>query len=133
MMPYSQDLRLRVIAAYQNQEGSYSTLGTRFQVHWHTVRNWIKAVEEEERFTPKAHQSGNRSPLQEEHREYLEALYAANCDLSHQEVCDHLQKNLQIHMSVSSLSSALKRLQITRKKNTVRSQEKGRIETTEAP
>ena len=47
-MPYSQDLRLRVIKAYENQEGSYITLSSRFQVHWQTVRNWVKAVQEEQ-------------------------------------------------------------------------------------
>ena len=118
-MPYSQDLRLRVIKAYENQEGSYITLSSRFEVHWQTVRNWVKAVQEEQRFTPKAHQSGNRSPLQEKHREYLEALYSDHCDLTHEEVCQHLEHDLQIHMSVSSLSRALQRLNITRKKNSV--------------
>ena len=46
-MPYSQDLRLRRIEAYQNQEGSYVTLSSRFQVYWQTICNWVKAVREE--------------------------------------------------------------------------------------
>jgi len=118
-MPYSNDLRQRVITCYQNGEGSYSKLSKRFQVHFQTVRNWVVAAQTENRLTPKPHQSGNCSPLQAEHRDFLLSLYAEQCDLTHREVCQKLKEEYGMKISISSFSYALKRLKIPRKKKPV--------------
>lgn len=42
--PYSLDLRIRVIRAYQNQEGSQRQIAQRFQVSLTFVRNFRAAL-----------------------------------------------------------------------------------------
>ena len=120
-MSYSYDLRVRVVEAYKNQEGSYRKLADRFKVHYHTVRLWIFIEKEENRLKPN-HKSGNTSPLQMEHRDYLEQLYGEKCDLTHREVCEKLKTEFGMDLSESSLSYGLKRLGITRKKKSSRPQ-----------
>ncbi|MDJ0553927.1 MAG: helix-turn-helix domain-containing protein [Microcoleaceae cyanobacterium MO_207.B10] len=57
--PYSRDLRIRVIRAYQNQEGSQRQIAQRFQVSLTFVRNLLRHYRTTGTVNPK-HHSGSQ-------------------------------------------------------------------------
>jgi transposase-like protein len=44
-LPYSADLRERVLVAYEHGEGTAAALARRFRVALNTVKNWVRAAE----------------------------------------------------------------------------------------
>ena len=48
-LPYSADLRERVLLAYEHSEGTAAALARRFRVALNTVKNWVRAAESEGR------------------------------------------------------------------------------------
>jgi hypothetical protein len=42
-LPYSADLRERVLVAYEHGEGTAAALARRFRVALNTVKNWVRA------------------------------------------------------------------------------------------
>jgi len=48
-LPYSTDLRERVLVAYEHGEGTAAALARRFRVALNTVKNWVRAAESEGR------------------------------------------------------------------------------------
>ena len=56
--PYSADLRERVLAAYEQGEGSQVAIAHRFRVCPSTVCNWIRQARQEGRRCPKPHRGG---------------------------------------------------------------------------
>jgi transposase-like protein len=48
-LPYSTDLRERVLLAYEHGEGTAAALARRFRVALNTVKNWVRALEREGR------------------------------------------------------------------------------------
>ena len=55
MRPYSEDIRTRVIRAYQNREGSQRQIASRFNVSLGFVRTLLKRYRDTGNFSPKAH------------------------------------------------------------------------------
>ena len=49
LLPYSADLRERVLVAYERGEGTAAALARRFLVALDTVKNWVRAAESEGR------------------------------------------------------------------------------------
>jgi len=48
-LPYSEDLRERVLVAYEHGEGTAAVLARQFRLALNTVKNWVRAVESEGR------------------------------------------------------------------------------------
>ena len=114
---YSYDLRQRVMAAYQQKEGSMRQLAERFKLHFTTVRNWVKQSKTDSSLTPKTFSNGRRSMIQAEHKAFLENLYRQQPDLTHVEAGERFMTQFGRHPSVWVMSRAHKRLGISRKKN----------------
>ncbi len=56
--PYSADLRERVLAAYEQGDGSQVAIARRFRVCPATGSNWIRQARQEGRRCPKPHRGG---------------------------------------------------------------------------
>src|ERR671925_609227 len=63
MKPYSMDLRLRVVQAYENHEGSMRQLAARFRVSLRCVRDLLTRYRATGDVAPKPHGGGSPAKL----------------------------------------------------------------------
>ena len=117
--PSSFDLRQRILSCYEKGQGTISQLAERFQVSQFFISQLLKRYREEKTLSPRPHPSGNRSPIQEIHRPFFEAELKENPDLTLVELCQKFGEHFGVTPSESAMSRALKRLKISRKKNTL--------------
>jgi transposase len=115
-LPYSTDLRERVLVAYEHGEGTAAALARRFRVALNTVKNWVRAAESEGRRMAKPLGRGPEPRLGMAEREVLRQLVAADNDATLAEYGARLAGQTGIHVSRPVLSVTLKRLGLTRKK-----------------
>jgi transposase len=116
MKPYSIDLRIRVIEAYNRKEGSIRGLAKRFAVHWRTVANWLRRFAQEQSVGPRQQRHGPLPRLDEEGLEVLEQLRESQKDATRAELGHKLEARTGIRLSPSSVGRALERMGVTRKK-----------------
>ncbi len=116
MKPYSNDLRQRVIDAYHNAEGSLRKLAVRFSVSLNFVWLLLERFRETGRVDPKPHGGGQPPKIQGEELEALQHLVEQHNDASLPELRDLFVRHAGYRVSPSTISRALKRLRITRKK-----------------
>jgi len=64
-MALSQDIRGRVIEAYEAKEGSLRELSKRFKVGWITIWRWVKRYRLTGSVKPKPHGKGRRPAVTE--------------------------------------------------------------------
>ncbi len=114
MSVYSQDLRQRVVQAYEGGEGSYAKLAQRFMVNVSTVRNWMKL----QRTTGslKAKPCGPKAQDVEPWKECLTVLLNEDNDATLKELVERLEKRYGVKTSKSSVDRWCRKLGITRKK-----------------
>ncbi|NJL41327.1 MAG: transposase [Leptolyngbyaceae cyanobacterium SM1_4_3] len=116
MRPYSCDLRQKIVELYNNGEGSIRQLADRFVVSPDCVRRLLKQERETHSIAPKAYVGGPKPTLQQQHLQVLEQLLQADNDATLVELASRLQQQTQLQVSPSTISRALKKLGITRKK-----------------
>ena len=66
MRAYSQDLRERVLQAYDAGDGGYVTLSPRFPIAESTVYRWVRQCHQEGKRAPKVYRHGFVSVLDED-------------------------------------------------------------------
>jgi transposase len=115
-LPYSTDLRERVLLAYEHGEGTAAALARRFRVALNTVKNWVRALEREGRRVAKPLGRGPEPRLGAAEREVLRQLVAADNDATLAEYGARLQAQTGVSVSQPVLSVTLKRLGLSRKK-----------------
>lgn len=116
MQAYSIDLRIRVIEAYNRQEGSIRTLAKRFSIHWRTVANWIKRFNTEQSAGPRIQRSGPLPKLDEADMKTLEKLVADKPDSTLSELSEQVLESTGKSLSSNGIWRALDKLGLTRKK-----------------
>jgi transposase len=116
MKPYSNDLRQRVIDAYYNAEGSLRKLAVRFSVSLNFVWLLLERFRETGRVDPKPHGGGQPPKIQGEDLETLQRLVEQHNNATVAELHDLFVRHAGYRVSPSTISRALKRLRITRKK-----------------
>ena len=116
MQPYSRDLRLRVVHAYENREGSMRQLATRFQVSLSFVRDLMTRYRTTGDVHPKPHGGGAPAQLDAAGLDTVRALVQAHPDGTLQERCEQLAATQRIHLSQATMSRALTKLGLPRKK-----------------
>ena len=77
-LPYSADLRERVLLAYEHGEGTAAALAARFRVALNTVKHWVRAAESEGRRVAQPLGRGPAPRLGAPEREVLCQLVAAD-------------------------------------------------------
>jgi transposase len=115
--PYSLDLRHRVLAAYEAGEGSFRELAERFSVSLSFVRDLRRRVRETASAEPKPHGGGARPLLDAAGHERVRRLCAKHPDATVAQLCEFYEKRHRLRVNRSSMSRALARLELTRKKN----------------
>lgn len=118
VMPESlpQALRVRVLEAYENQEGTIDELAERFKVSRTSITRWRAAVKKRGDCQPLPHGGGQPPAFQEEDLKALHQLVLQNPDATEKELVQIWPKPV----SVSALHRALDKLGLTRKKNSAR-------------
>lgn len=116
MKPYSLDLRIRVLEAYNRKEGSIRQLAKRFAVHWRSVANWVVRFRREGSIGPRTHRRGPEPILDQEGLKIVAELVEKKPLSTRAELCDALRERAGTQLSVHTMGRALKKLGITRKK-----------------
>jgi transposase len=118
-MAYSMDLRRRVVGASEAKEGSMREVAVRFAVDLTTVRDWVKLKRETGDLV--ARRGGGRVRLMErEGDQVVVVLVAERGDATLPELREQLRERTHLAVSQATMSRALKRLGLTRKKNSLR-------------
>ena len=117
MNPYSSDLRQKVFDAYQNKEGSIRKLARRFKVSPSFVNTLLQRYRNEGTIEPKPHAGGPEPSLKAPQLEVLEELVTQDNDATLEQLADRLCERTQIRVSSTTIHRALKKLNLTRKKN----------------
>lgn len=117
MNSYSIDLRIRVVEAYEQGKGSMQQLAELFDVHWHTVQNWIRRFRKEQTVGPKLYKPGPQPKISDEQLADVQKLVEADNTLSQAELSKEIQRVFEVRVSRATAGRMLKRLIMTRKKN----------------
>jgi transposase len=117
MRPYSKDLRLRVVQAYENHEGSMRQLAARFRLSLSCVRDLLTRYRTTGDVAPKPHGGGYPAKLNTQGLEALKTLVHAPPDATLQELGTQLSTTQQVTVSPATISRALAKLNLPRKKN----------------
>lgn len=124
MKPYSNDLRQKVIQAYQNQEGSLRAIAKRFKVSLNFVWLLLQRYLNTASVDPKPHGGGHPPILTAERLALLRELVEQQNDATLLELCDRFQQKTGIRVSRETIARSLRRLRITRKKKTFHTTER---------
>ncbi len=117
MKAYSNDLRRRVVAAYEARRNSQREIAELFGISPATVRNFVRR--KRERGVPDAlpHGGGARTRMDEAARDEVRQLIAARPDATLAEAREHLWRSAQVKVSLATICRTLTRLGLARKKS----------------
>ena len=120
MKPYSNDLRTRIIKAYENKEGSIRQLAQRFATCFSTV--WLLLVQYRNtgKVDPKPHGGGKPRKIDEASLQQLRRLVAETSDATLAELQQRLEQTAHITVSLATVGRELLNIKLTRKKNNPR-------------
>jgi len=79
--PYSIDLREKIVAAYENKEGSIQKLAKRFKVSKNFVADLLKRVKQTGQIAPKPHGGGHPPSVKGNREIFLLELVESQPDL----------------------------------------------------
>jgi transposase len=127
MRPYSQDLRERIVDTVQRGEGTIRQIAERFLVSVSFVTRLLQLHRSSGSVEPRPHGGGNPSVLTPEDLERLRELIRKRPDATLQECAMHLGSLC----SLMTISRALKRLELPRKKKVPRAAEQDSPEVRE--
>ena len=114
-MAYSKDLRMKVVEAYEEGEGTSAELAERFKLNQKTVLDWLRRFRETGDVQPSPHGGGAQLKLTEEVLAIIKELLQQQNDLTSKEIQHSLeQQNTQI--SATSVDRAILELGWSRKK-----------------
>jgi transposase len=124
MKAYSDDLRKKIIRAYLNKEGSLRDLAARFSVSLNFVWLLWKRYQATGSVRPKPHAGGHVSVMNQERLSILRELVQQQNDATLVELQDQFHQKTGLHLSTGTLSLALKKLNLSRKKKTFHATER---------
>jgi transposase len=113
---YSSDLRKRVLAACEAATQKRAEIAELFQISEPTLYNWLRQQREEGRTTPKPHAGGPAPQIGPEEEECLREIVEQANDLTLEEYRERLRQRCYLELSTSTISRALARLGLPRKK-----------------
>ena len=110
------ELRIRVVAAYEAREGSYSAVAARFEVGEASVKRWVRRKRRKGELSPTPKGGGTRSTIEQSE---IDAIVARLRDATANEITvefnRHRRGSARVH--VSSVKRALHRYGYVIKKN----------------
>jgi transposase len=117
MKPSSTDLRIRVVRAYEDREGTMRRLATTFRVSLSFVRRLLKQYRDTGSVAPKPHGGGYPAKVDARGLAVVQALVQAVPDATLSELCQRFQEVSAVPISTATMSRVVATLQLTRKKN----------------
>jgi transposase len=117
MRAYSLDLRQKVVAAYKRGESTIDEIAALFSVGPTFVKKMLRLHREGGDLSPLPHGGGHTPKLSDKHQKILRAEIARNNDATIEELRDLLRKKAGLEVSQPTVSRALTRLNLSRKKN----------------
>ena len=127
MTPYSEDLRQRVVETIQRGDGSVRQIASRFLVSVSFVTRLLRLHRTAGSVEPRPHGGGNPAVLTPEDLERLRELIRKQPDATLEEC----RQRLGVSCSTMTISRALRKLGLPRKKKVPRAQEQDRPEVQE--
>src|SRR5215467_11930772 len=127
MTPYSQDLRQRFLETVQRRDGSLRQIALRFLVSVSFVTRLLQLHRTTGSIEPRPHGGGNPAVLTPEDLERLHELIRKRPDATLEEC----RQRLGVSCSTMTISRALRKLGLPRKKKVPRTQEQDRPEIQE--
>jgi transposase len=115
MGPYSTDFRLKVVRAYERGEGSQRHLARVFGVSVSFVQDLLQRYRRTGSGRPQPHGGGNPGKIGP-HLAAVARVHSQQPDASLAERCERLAAEVAVQVSRTTMSRALRRLQLTRKK-----------------
>lgn len=117
MQPCGLDLRERIVKAYENGEGSVRDLAERFEVAPKTVQSYLTLYRTTGSVAPRPRTNGPRPKIDGQALDDLRSLVEKTSDATLDELADQLACRDHVVASRHTVGRALRRLNITRKKN----------------
>jgi transposase len=117
----SDDFRIRVVRAYETSQDSYKTIAKRFDISTISVFRWISLERTHNSVSPRPHGGGQAAKIGNDKLEELKSFVAEQSDRTLVELADKWNQIHGTSVHRSSMSRALQRANITRKKNFSRS------------
>ncbi len=114
--PVSEDLRLRVVAAYRAKEGSYRELAARFSVATSSVSRWLRGYRETGGVEPKPHGGGRKRLFSDNDETYLRKLVEAHPDWSEAEYAADVRAKRGVQASDVTVGRVVRKLGYSVKK-----------------
>lgn len=117
MKAYSNDLRRKIVAAYERSRRSQREIAELFGVSPATVRNFVRR--KRERGSPDELPRGGGAParINDEARAELRRLVASSPDATLEEAREHLAREVGVRVGLSAVCRALAKLGLPRKKS----------------
>jgi transposase len=117
MKAYSNDLRRKIVAAYERGHRSQREIAELFGVSPATVRNFVRR--HRERGSPDQLPRGGGAPprIGDEARAELQLLIASSPDATLEEAREHLARQVGVSVGLSAVCRALAKLGLPRKKS----------------
>jgi transposase len=106
----------RIVGSYLDGEGTMEEIADRFRVHRNTVYNLTKRFRERHTLAPRPYRRGPRPLLTDEVLAALEDLVIDQNDRTQAEYAELLKERSGVALSKRSISRALHRLRMSRKK-----------------
>ena len=119
MNTYSEDLRWKVVRAYENKEGTQLSISKRFSVSRYFVNEIWNHYKRRDHVTPKAHGGGNPGKFTKAGYSFLKKLLKKEPDLYLHELATRYDQKFGVSVSHTAVNDALKRMELTRKKRLI--------------
>jgi transposase len=116
MQAYSLDLRQRVVRAYEQGQASIAEIAERFGVGATFVKKMLRQQRETGDLQARPHGGGRAASLSPKQRRLLRQKVQREQDISLAELQTYLRETAQVEAHVSTISRALKALDLPRKK-----------------
>ncbi len=113
--PYPLELRLRVVAAVEEDGDTYEQAADRFKVGVASVDRWLALARKGE-LAPKPNRNGHQPVIRDGLEEDLRALLRERSEDTLPELCDRFEERTGVQVSTSTMSRSIRRLGFTRKK-----------------
>lgn len=120
MRAYSLDLRQKVVSAYQRGQGTIDEIAALFSVGPTFVKKMLRLHREGSNLSPLPHGGGHTPKLSDRHLRLLRAEVERNNDVTIEELRESLRKKVSVDVSQPTVSRAIARLNLPRKKNSSR-------------
>ncbi len=117
MRAYSLDLRQKVVAAVERGDSTIEEVAANFGVGQTFVKKMLRQHRETGDLSPRPHGGGQTARLSAKHIKFLRREVARSPDKTIPALRDQLEERAGISVSTPTVSRALSRLGLSRKKN----------------